>query len=333
MKLADLYKELKKATVRPAYLLAGAEPLLRDDALAAIRAAVLGGTADDWNLDRLPGEKTTPGALQDAVRALPVMAERRLVILTEPERRRGAAATALTDAIGDVVRALADQQETVLVVVAPKADRRSRWVKAFADPSARVECDAPTQRRSLAPFIKGEAKQQGVAIDDGAVELLCDRIGPQLLVLRQEIAKLGLLVGDGETVTSRHVADSSTSVAEQPVWDLTDAIGTGQSANAIEILARVQASGAAAPMILGVLAGHFRKLAYAKAGASVPGPPFVVRKLEQQSRRYTLRGLRHCLDRIHQTDTALKGMGSLPPQMALEDLVLELGGMAAQTRA
>lgn len=324
MKVADLYKELKKGTVRPAYLLAGAEPLLRDDALAAIRAAVLGGEADDWNLDRLPGEKTTPGALQDAVRALPVMAERRLVVLTEPERRRGAASTALTDAIGEVVGELASQNECVLVVAAQKADRRSRWVKAFADPAARVECEAPTQRRSLAPFIKGEAQRQGVELDDGAVELLCDRIGPQLLVLRQEIAKLALLAGEGETVTSRHVAEASTSVTEQPVWDLTDAIGAGQTANAVEILARMQSSGAAAPMILGALAGHFRKLAHARAGAPVPGPPFVVRKLEQQSRRYSLRDLRRCLDRIHRTDTALKGMGTLPPPMALEDLVIEL---------
>ena len=39
MKLDELEKELKKAVIRPAYLLAGEEPLLRDDALAVIRAA------------------------------------------------------------------------------------------------------------------------------------------------------------------------------------------------------------------------------------------------------------------------------------------------------
>jgi len=326
VKPADLEKELRKGTIRPAYLLAGAEPLLRDDALAAIRGAVLRGAADDFNHDRLAGEATTPAALHDAVRALPVMAERRLVVLTEPERRRGAAATALTDAIGEAVKALAEQRETVLVVVAQKADGRSRWVKAFADPSARVECEAPTQRRSLLPFVRAEAKRQGVAIDDAAIELLADRIGPQLLALRQEIAKLSLLAGEGETVTDRHVAASSASVAEQPVWDLTDAIGTGKQALAVEILARMQVAGAAPPMILGALASHFRKLSYAKADVAVPGPPFVVEKLRKQARRYSLRDLRRCLDRIHEADTALKGMGTLPPAMALEDLVVDLAG-------
>jgi len=326
MKPADVEKELKKGHVRPAYLLAGSEPLLRDDALAAIRGAVLGGGADDWNLDRLPGDKTTPGALQDAVRALPVMAERRLVVLAEPERRRGAAAKALTDAIGDVVGELREQSGTVLVVTTQKADRRSRWVKAFADPAALVDCDAPTHRRSLVAFVRGEARRQGIEMDEGAADLLAERIGPQLLMLRQEIAKVGLLAGEGETVTGRHVAEAASSVAEQPIWDLTDAIGTGRAADAVAVLARLRAGGTAAPMVLGALAGHFRKLALVRAGAAVPGPPFVVRKLETQARRYSLRALRTCIERIHRADTALKGRSVLPPELALEELVLDLTG-------
>jgi len=324
MKPAELIKELSKGRVRPAYLLAGAEPLLRDDSAAAIRAAVLTGAADDWNLDRLAGEKTTPGALQDAVRALPVMAERRLVILDEPERRRGAGAKALTDALTDVVAELSTQQQTVLVVLAQKADRRGRWVKAFSDPAAWVDCDAPTGRRALVGFIAAEAGRQGIELDDAAVDLLAERIGPQLLILRQEIAKVGLLAGDGERVTARHVADATSAIADQPIWDLTDAIGAGHTAEAIEILARLQASGAAAPMILGALAGHFRKLAHVRGGSAVAGPPFVVRKLQTQSQRYSLRHLRGCLERIHATDTALKGLGVLPPELALEDLVVAL---------
>jgi DNA polymerase-3 subunit delta len=324
LKPADLSSELAKGTIRPAYLVAGAEPLLRDDAVAAIRAAVLTGAASDWNLDRLAGESTSPGALQDAVRALPVMAPHRLVLLVEPERRRGAGAKALTDAVADVVGEVAAQQGTVLVVVAEKADRRARWVKAFADPATIVDCEPPRAGRALVAFIKAEARLQGIAFEEAAAGLLAERIGPQLMLLRQEIAKCGLLAGEGVSVTSAHVADSTSSVAEQPIWDLTDAIGERQLGRAIQILARLQASGAAAPMLLGVLAGHFRKLALVKEGRAVAGPPFVVRKLESQSNRFTRRGLRDGLDRIHAADTALKGMGTLSPEMTLEDLVIEL---------
>src|SRR5690606_37699533 len=57
----ELAEELAGGRVRPAYLLAGGEPLLRDDALAALRAAVLAGGPADFNLDRLEGDEATPG--------------------------------------------------------------------------------------------------------------------------------------------------------------------------------------------------------------------------------------------------------------------------------
>ncbi len=323
---AELTRELKKGTIRPAYLLAGEEPLLRDDALAAIRAAVLDGSADDFNLDRLEAAKTSGDALRDAVRALPVMAERRLVILVGPEAARGNAGKQLTGALGDIVRELADQRETVLVVAAAKADKRLAWVKAFADPAAMITCDPPKGARAVASFVNAEAKRQRVELEAGAAEMLAERIGPQLLMLRQEIAKVALLAGDGETVLCRHVAASTSHLAEDSIWDLMDAIGDGRSALALMLLARMGGKGAPAQVVLGSLAAHFRKLARLSSGGNVAGPPFVVKKLQGQARRFTRLRLLECLEAIHATDTALKGAGTMPPDMALERLVVGLSG-------
>ena len=43
MTLEELHAELAAGTIRPAYLIAGEEPLQRDEALAALRAHVLAG--------------------------------------------------------------------------------------------------------------------------------------------------------------------------------------------------------------------------------------------------------------------------------------------------
>jgi len=323
IKLDALEKELRKGEIRSVYLLAGEEPLLRDDALAAIRVAVLSGGPEDFNLDRLPGEKTTPAALQDSVRSLPVMAERRLVILTEPQARRGGGKDfleALAAVVGDVLA----QEQTVLVVTAAKVDKRARWYKAFTGSAAVVECDPPKNARSLASFVKREAKLQGIELEAGAPELLAERVGPQLLMLRHELGKAALLAGPDQVVTRAHVEASSSQVAEQPIWDLTDAIGAGRIPEALGLLTRIRQGGAAAPVILGTLASHFRKLSRLRSGGSVGGPPFIVRKLESQSRRYTARRLVSCLREIHTADTALKGVGSLPSTLVLERLVLTL---------
>jgi len=319
----ELDAELAAGRIRPAYLLAGPEPLLRDDARRALEAAVLAPGTRDFDLDRLDGETCTAAALEDALRVLPVLAPRRLVVLREPEaRRRGA--EPLLERIADLVPALPEPPSAVLVVTAGSPDGRARWVRAFAEPAARVVCEAPRYAREIAAFARREAARQGVALAPGAAEALAERIGPQLLLLRQEIAKAALFAGPGRPISAAHVAETASDASEEPIWTLTDAIGEGRVGDALALLARMQAAGAAPPALLGALANHFRKLARLRAGGRVAGAPFALRKLEAQARRYTGARLRACLHAVHDADERLKGRGELPPGLALERLVLVL---------
>ncbi len=322
----EVIAELSKGRVRPAYLLDGVEPLLRDDTLAAIRNAALDPSAADFNLDRVSGDKATAASLRDLVRTLPVMASRRLVILNEPERAAGGKASAWTGELGEIVKEVATQAATVLVVTADRVDARARWVKAFTEPAARVDCSPPRGARALASFVREEASRQGVVMESGAVELLCERIGPQLMMLRQEIAKAALLAGPGGPISRAEVDAASSPLLERPIWELMDAIGEGRSGDALGKLNRMRGAGAPGVVILGSLAAHFRKLARLRGGGDVPGPPFLTRKLEGQARRYSLPRLVACLDAIQQTDLALKGAGALSPELALERLVMGLSG-------
>jgi len=323
MTVDDLRDELEAGRVRPSYLVVGAEPLLRDDALEAIREATFADGPSDFDYERLDGETVTGAALLDAVGTLPVLAPRRLVVLRDPESSR-ARASGLTDAIGEALVALKDNRDIVLVVLAAKVDGRSRWVKAFGS-AAVVRCDPPRRRKELADFIAAEASRQGVALDAAAIALLGERTGPQLLMLRQEIAKAALFAAPGEKVKAKHVAESTSDVAEEPIWDLADAIGEGRCGDALALLAKLLRSGSAPPAILGAFVGHFRKLTSIRNGGTVAGPPFAIRKLEDQARRFSPGRLLSCLSAIHQTDLALKGAaGGISPKLALERLVIAL---------
>lgn len=315
----ELSAEIEAGELRAAYLLVGEEPLLRDDSLEILRHAVLGDGASDFDFDRLEGSDTKAAALLDAVDTLPVLSARRLVIVIEPEARRGA--RGLGEALPEAIERAGSGGSCVLVVAAAKADRRSRWVKALSD--AVVDCAAPTRSREIAAFIRREAERQDVTLGRGVAELLAERTGPQLLLLRNEIAKLALFAGDGK-VTREHVAAGTASLAEAPIWDLTDAIGEGRAADALGVLGRLLSAGAPGPVVLGSLVSHFRRLLRIAHGASVAGPPFVRKKLESQARRYGPRRLRSSLDALHQTDLALKGAGALRSELALERLVIAL---------
>jgi DNA polymerase-3 subunit delta len=320
----ELTAELGAGRVRPAYLLAGTEPLLRDDALAALRTAILAGGPADFNLDRLEGDDATPGQLADALHTLPMMAPRRLVWLRETAGGRGAW-KGLAEALPGIVRDLPADPPAVLVVTAGPPDRRLAWVKAFlAEPAALVACEAPTHARELAAFARREAKRLGVKLAADAADDLAERVGPHLLRLRSELEKAVLLAGPGQPITLEHVRVGVADLAEEPVWDLTDAIGEGRAADALAVLAKVLGAGAPPPVVLGALASHLRKLLRLRTGGSVPGSPFVVRKLETQARRFSAARLLAGLHALHETDEALKGQGALPPPLALERLVLNL---------
>jgi DNA polymerase III delta subunit len=131
-----------------------------------------------------------------------------------------------------------------------------------------------------------------------------------------------LFAGPGEKITRSHVETATSQMAEESIWDLTDAIGEGRPADALALLARMR--GAPEPVVLGALAAHFRKLTKLQHGASVPGPPFVRKKLQGQARRFSAARLDACLVAIHETDLAIKGGSALPPELSIERLVLAL---------
>jgi DNA polymerase-3 subunit delta len=320
----ELLSEIEAGRLRSAYLVAGSEPLLRDEALAALRRTVLGQAPAEFNSDRLEGDEATPGVLWDAVRTLPVLSPRRLVWLREPSAGR-AAWKAVSEALPEIVRDLTGgSKTTVLVVTAGPLDRRLAWVRAFAGPdAATVDCEAPTGARELAGFVRREAGRQGVRIEAAAVDRLVERVGAHLLRLRSELERAALVAGPGATVAFEHVAEVADGV-EEPVWELTDAIGEGRTADALAVLGKLLGGGAPAPVVLATLAGHLRRLLRVRAGGSVAGPPFVVRKLEAQARRLPLARLLAGLRAVHETDVAVKGQGALAPELALERLVLQL---------
>lgn len=320
---AELEREIKAGKLRPAYLLAGSEALLRDDASRAISEAVLAGGPRDFNFDRLDGVRCTGAELLDAVRSLPVLAERRLVVLREPElKSRGP--KALAEGIAAAVEELLEASSTVLVVTAATVDKRSKWVRAFREPAAVVACDPPRGDRATLAFLRQEAKRRRITLRAGAAEALAEAVGPQLLMLRQELEKAALHAGPGLPVGRHDVEAVVSQMADEPIWDLTDAIGEGRTSDGLAILGRLLGSGAPPPLLLGSLASHFRRLARSRCGASLGGHRGVVERLESQAQRYTRARLLACLQAIHETDEVLKGQGSLPADLALERLVIGL---------
>jgi DNA polymerase-3 subunit delta len=168
--------------------------------------------------------------------------------------------------------------------------------------------------------------RRGRALGPGAGEALADAVGPQLLRLASELEKTALLAGPGQRVSREHVLEAVSAVTDEKIWELTDATFESRRADALAALTRLLESGVAAPLVLGALASHLRKLTRAREGEAIAGHPMVVKRIEAQARRHSLARLLAGLRAAEQADERLKGLGSLPAERVLERLVLSLVG-------
>ena len=320
----ELEAELAAGRLRPAYLLTGPEALLREDGRRAHRERRV--------RRRARGTSTSTGSTGSAARPPPWRTRcarcrcwRRAASWCCASPRRAGAARPCWSAS----RPCSPASRTC-------ASACSSWWRS-ASTAARAGCaPSPSRRRASTarrpatcatspPSCAARPARQGVALAPGAAEALAERVGPQLLLLRQEIAKAALFAGPGRPVTPAHVAETASDAAEEPIWSLTDAIGEGPRSRRPR-----------APRAHGRRAARRRRRCSAPSratsassrgcasGGRVAAPPFALRKLESQARRYAPARLRACLRALHDTDERLKGRGELPAELALERLVLAL---------
>ncbi len=317
--------QIAKSPPDPLYLIVG-----DDDAemsrLAADLAAVVEDELRAFNLERLyGGEKAvTPVAIVESARTLPMMGDRRVIIVLRAEkllkpRRRGkdddvdAAADAPVEV--DVLEAYVRSPEprTTLVFVATDVDRTRRLYKAIQKHATIVECwglkgsrDARVDLRQVArqaeQMVRQGVSDAGQQIDPAAARLVAERAGTDIATLRGDMGRLLLYAAGKKKIDVQDVQEVVSGATSQDDWAVTNAIQGRNAPEALRQLGLALEAGGVPFKILGQLAWFAReKLRDGADARRVPG----------------------AMDALFRTDLELKSSGG-DPRVLLERLVLEL---------
>lgn len=314
----------------PVYLVHGAEDLLRADALAAIAGAVLVPGLEAFNDDRFEGAACDLAALVGAARTLPVMTERRLVVVRGADRLAAEKLEALTAYLDD------PNPTTCLVLEAAKVDlRRGPFNKVKA--VGHIVACAPPKERGAADWLVARARDLGSPMAREAAEFLAAYTGTSLGVLAAELDKAAAFAGSGRPIDLDTVSETAAGGRVASVFELTDALGDRRAGAALAALATLLVGGEPPLRVQSMIVRHFRQLWRARealaggaggsAGlASALGvPPFVADKLKAQARRYRDAELGAAFVAFARVDLDLKG-GAASDRRTLEDEVLSLCG-------
>lgn len=319
--------------LEPIYLFCSAEPLLVDRAVAALKDAVVPEALRAFNLDVMDGKGASSARILGAARTVPMMAERRLVLVREIAAMTAAEMNGLIDYLDDPC------PSTVLVATTSKVDRRLKFFAAASKKGLIHELSAP---RDLAGWVASEAAQRKVAIRPDAVRRLVEAVGADLARLALALDQLALYAGP-RAVAVDDVDDLVADTRERSVFELTDAIGAADRSRALGAVASLVDQRQSPIGVVSMLARHIRQLSLYRAGHRsgmgkqelarlLAVPPFVVDKLGRQADRFPDAALDRAIAALSLTDRALKGereaqktLGrGLTDRLLLEDVVQRL---------
>jgi DNA polymerase-3 subunit delta len=311
------------------YLVCGEEDVLREEATAAIKAAVLsadpeGMGLEGFNSDLLYGDESDAAEILARASEVPAFAPRRLVIVKDADRLPAREGEALLPYL------MAPCESTTLVFVAAKLDQRMRFGKTLKDHAVVVDC-APPFSAQVDSWVRTDAGRIGVRLGDDAMLLIKEVAGESLRLARQELEKLAAYLPKGRTAGADDVEAVRGGLPGASVFDLVKAIGAGDRGRALRILARNLEAGEAPVRILGSLIWQYRQLWKAKEAAARSGGAEAARLFRMPPceakawlARFTPTHLRSAFQRFHQTDARLKGGSASAPALVLESLLLNL---------
>jgi len=327
-------REAQERALRPVYLVAGEELYLQSAVVKALREATLAGGTPGLNEDQLIAGEATVDSVLSAARTLPMMAQRRWVLLRSVERweTKKESGRQANDPLARIAQYASDPvPSTVLVLLAAKLDRRRKLYAAAKKAGWLVSCD-PLSRRELPSWIVRLAGSQGNRLSRSVAELIGELAGPDLSDVAHAVERVSLYAGQRE-ITEGDVAECVVRMRPTEVWDLGNAVGRRDLGTALKTLDRVYDNQDRGLRLVGVLAWAARRLIRFEAAlrSGLPAeraadqagaPPFVARELARQVKRTSPGALERWLETLSDVDLALKGGSRRPPKSVLEHAII-----------
>lgn len=269
---AALRKQITAGQLDPVYLVLGADEYEKGELANEFEEAIE-EELRPFDVERFYGGEVALSAVLDAVRTLPMMAPRRIVITLRAERflqpkRESEAATRDLEAFEAYLGKPAST--ATLVLVAEGLDERRRISKRLLSRATVVRCGELEDVTDAQRWIRAQTKNAGVEAEPAAVRLLAGIVGPDIARLRGEVDRL-LLYAAGQTrITVADVREVAGPSAAHDDWAVARAIERGSMAHALRELALVLDAGAVPYMVLGQLAWVARtRLAGARVGPAI----------------------------------------------------------------
>jgi DNA polymerase-3 subunit delta len=256
-----LVSDIQGHTLQHLYAFYGAERYLLEMWLKEIRKFIPEGT-EEFNLHRIDGKQFSVDALADAVNAMPAFSEMTLTEINDLDLSKINDET--RSALYDILSDIPEYAYVIFVfdTVEFKLDGRVKANAALKKLFTSVEFTTQGEEK-LVKWIKKHFRASGKRIDDIAAKHLVFVTGSSMTSMNMEIEKLSSYC-TGDTVTMADIDLLVTPVLDAAVYELTDAILTGNNDLAVKKMGDLLLLGEAGQRIIFSISLKLRELLVAK---------------------------------------------------------------------
>ena len=291
-------------------------------------------TSADMNTASLDARSASDSDLNNALNAMPFLAKRRLVLLSNPSAKYNNASS--RKKFLEYIEKAPDTTRLVMYESVEPRDAEKHWLNKWAaknDKLIQTKTFMLPRLREMTGWIVNETKKQEGQIEPRAAEMLKDMVGVDTRQAGMEIAKLLAYVNWARPINTNDVEAVCIVTSQQSVFDFVDALSNGNGKTAQHLLHRLLES--EDPFSLwGMVVRQFRLLLQAReildgrgnkddVARALGVHPFVAEKTTQQAGRFSVEFLEHIYRKLLGIDEGVK-MGQVTLDLALDTLVVEL---------
>lgn len=333
----ELRQQLKGELSR-LYVLYGEESYLTAHYADVIAKAVVEEDFGGFNLIKFEGDTVTTEQIEEAIDALPLMAERKCVIVRDLDITAGDAAARLLPLFED----LPDTTVTVLMYMQlqPHPTKNEKWKKLLdvALHNGTVVNFKKKSATELAAALCARAARNDCVLSSANASLLVELVGEDMLLLGNELDKLAALANGGE-ITAALIERAATKNLEARVYDLSKAILRHKADEAYGILNTLLQQKEEPIAILAAMTGSFVDMYRMKVAVGANVSPQTVKDTfalgyktskvyrlqyaSQDAARLSLAQIRGKLEVLAVADTLLKSSRA-NPRFVLEQTIAKL---------
>jgi DNA polymerase-3 subunit delta len=313
----------------PVYLFVGEEDFLSEECVDRIIQDILTTDTKAFNLDIVYGSKADAGQVMAHAASFPMMSDRRVVVIKEFDKLLAG------DSAKELVAAYIAHplESTCLLLLAEKPDFRTRPFNDLKK-NAPVFSFNTLYDNQVPAWISSRCRAGGKEIDSEACRLMHAYVGNSLRGIQNEIDKLFTYLGDRKRITLEDIADVVGVSRGFTVFDLQNAVGKKNIAEAIRIVKRMIETGEAPQLSIVMLTRFFTMIwkvqDMLKHGesekeiiAATRISPYYFKEYAEAARRFSSSQIENSFAALLDADVKLKSTSPDPYQL-MEMLVYSL---------